>query len=224
MANPLAPDSTKILHISEFTADRTEITTRDLVRFHVKVTDPLADPLQYTWSTSAGRLEPRGDSAELSASGMRGLSAPEKIAVTVTARNSRGEVDYKTLEVTVRNTPDANTGPVVGRIWADGQDVMLTLESKVSPPAAPTALSVEMENVDGTPRIAKIDGGLPGFPAVLLVSGAVNCRVAQVIEPLSASNNWMRLRLRLQPDDARQPMKLTLGYLSVTPKDKKGKK
>jgi hypothetical protein len=215
----------EVLHILEFTADKNEMTARDIAHLQVRATDPLAEPITYSWSTSAGRLEPHGDAAELSTAGMRGITSSEKINITVTARNLRGDVDSRMIELTVRNPPDLQAQPVIGRIWSDNQDLLLQITQKApSLKSTSGSLVIDVEIVNGVPEIRKIEGELPGSPITISVA-AQNCTVQKIIEPPGAANNWLRTRLQLRPDMPSQPIRITLGYQSAsTGKEKKGKR
>src|SRR5207249_3015891 len=105
------------------------------ITLQASATDPNADPLQYLWSSSAGRIEGGGRTAALSASSLGTLSVGSQVTVTLTVKNSQGQQASRELVLNLKAPSTVSPEALIGRaiplgsgieVWLEGRTVVET--------------------------------------------------------------------------------------------------
>lgn len=210
--------------ITELSANRLEVEPGQGATLRVSASDPGADPLKFTWTTTAGSIEGRGTIATFKP-GPAANQLAGSVTVTVTARNSRGLEARKDIVIKLKPlaAPAAPIAPdaMRRRAYSVGPNIEVWLES---PPAKSGSLSgvveAELETVEGVWQITSVHGNFPGTP-ITVTPECRNCEFVGIVENPSAANGFMRVRLRVKPVNLQQPMGVLLRYQTPAPGNKK---
>jgi uncharacterized caspase-like protein len=87
--------------ITGLSAASAEVEPNQTVTLEASASDPNADPLQFSWSSTAGRIENRGNTAVFSPGPTGAVAGFNSVTVTVTARNSRGLEAHRDLQLRI---------------------------------------------------------------------------------------------------------------------------
>ena len=208
-------------HITAIMADRLEVEPSESVALRVSASDPTADPLQYAWAATGGRIEGRGTSAVFSPGPATALQGASSVTVTVTARNSRGLEARK--DIVIKLKPAAPVAPeaVIGRAISIGPNIEVWFESRAPGGGSGSGIiEADLETVENVWQVTRVQGSFPGTP-IGVVGECRNCTLLGIVENPSSANRFMRARLRVQPVNPRQLMGVRLRYQALGPAKKR---
>jgi len=206
------PRSADSPQISQLTADRVEVEPNQSVTLSVSASDPNADPLQYAWAATAGRIEGRGATAVFSPGPAFALQGASAVTVTVTARNSRGLEARRDLIVRLKPPAPAAPGAVLVRAIPVGPNTEVWLDAGApGGRSGAGVIEAELESVSGVWQVIRVQGTFPGVQIDVL-GECENCNLVGIVESPSASNGFLRARLRIRAINPKQAMKVRLRY------------
>ena len=196
--------------ITDLTAEPTSAAPGQIATLRASASDPNAEPLQYFWMASAGRIEGRGNTVAFVPSLD---SAGSTVAITVAVRNSRGLEARREITIAVSVGKPRAPQTIVGKAVELVQgSIDITLIAESAGTSAESGLIDADLGLMGTVwQVTQVRGTFPGLPIDLVPEGR-NCRIVAVVEPPSLSNKFLKVRIRVQPEDSRQPMGIQLRY------------
>jgi hypothetical protein len=201
--------------ITGLSAAATEVEPSQSVTLEASASDPNADPLQFSWSSTAGRIENRGNTAVFSAGPTGAVAGVNSVTVTVTARNSRGLEAHRDLQLHIKAPSAPAPDKVRGRVYSMGANIEVALEAQMGTGDAPSGyVEAQLEQVDHVWQVARIQGVLPGSP-ISITSECGNCTIVGIAEAPSLANGFLRARLRIQPINPQAALNVRLHYQAV---------
>jgi acyl-CoA hydrolase len=201
--------------IERISADKTRLTLGESTRLTVQASDPDDDLLNYTWIASAGSVSPldNGQSAMFSTSGIQMVSRSITVTVTVIVKDGRGGSTSANQLIEVIN-PEAPV-PEDIRVYMQGQDLMTSFQRRSAPASNTGSIQLEVQIINGTPRVTQASGALPGVPCSIPLIQADNGRNPSIIEAPGPWNGWSRIRVRVRPDNIQHPIRLTIRWRTL---------
>lgn len=198
--------------ITGLRAATTEVEPSQSVTLEASASDPNADPLQFSWSSTAGRIENRGNTAVFSTGPAGAVAGVSSVTVTVTARNSRGLEAHRDLQLRIKAASAPSPDRVRGSVYSIGANIEVALEAQMGTGnAASGYVEAQLEQVDHVWQVARIQGVLPGSP-IAITGECGNCTIVSIAEAPSPANGFLRARLRIQPINPQGALTVRLHY------------